>query len=166
MRRLDFPPQVLDQIEHDRYHHPCPQVQRRMELLRLAAHGLHRADLIRLTGLSRATVQRRLDNYRDGGLDAVRRWGYRGQPNALAPHAPTLEDHFRRHPPATVADAQTTIERLTGVRRGPTQVRQFLKKVGPRVSQGSGRTRQGRSRRPEAVPRPRTPAPAGRGGSR
>lgn len=152
MRRLDFPPPVLAQIEHDRYHHPCPQVQRRMELLRLAAHGLPRADLLRLTGLSRATVQRRLDNYRDGGLDAVRRWAYRGQPNGLAPHAASLEDHFRRHPPATVADAQATIERLTGVRRGPTQVRQFLKKVGPRVPQGPRRAGQGRPGGPAAVP--------------
>ena len=152
MRRLDFRPDVLAQIEHDRYHHPCPQVQRRMELLRLAAHGLPRADLIRLSGLSRATVQRRLDDYRDGSLDAVRRWDYCGQPSGLAPHATTLEEHFRRHPPATVADAQATIARLTGVRRGPTQVRLFLKKVGPRVSQGPRRAGQGRPRRPAPVP--------------
>lgn len=153
MRALDFPPDVLAQIEHDRYCHPCPQVQRRMELLRLAAHGLARADLIRLTGLSRATVQRRLDDYRDGGLDAVRRWDYRGQPSGLAPHAATLEEHFRHHPPATVADAAETIFRLTTVRRGPTQVRQFLKKVGARVPQGPGRPGQGRPGRPGAVPR-------------
>lgn len=143
MRTLDFPPDVLAQIEHDRFLHPCPQVQRRMELLRLAAHGLPRADRIRLSGLSRATVQRRLDDYRDGGLDAVRRWAYRGQPSGLAPHAATLEDHFRRHPPATVAAATDAIARLTGVRRGPTQVRLFLKKLGPRVPQGPRRARQG-----------------------
>ena len=85
-------------------------------------------------------------------IDAVRRWDYCGQPSGLAPHAATLEDHFRRHPPATVADAQATIERLTGVRRGPTQVRQFLKKVGPRVPQGPRRAGQGRPGRPAAVP--------------
>ena len=144
MRPLDFPPDVLEQIERDRYLHPCPQVQRRMELLRLAAHGLPRPDLVRLTGLSRATIQRRLDDYRDGGLDAVRRWDYRGQPSRLAPHTAALEDHFRRHPPATVADAADAIARLTGVRRGPTQVRQFLKKLGPRVPQGPRRAGQGR----------------------
>src|SRR4051812_17281605 len=153
MRALDFPPAVLEQIERDRFLHPCPQVQRRMELLRLAAHGLPRADLIRLTGLSRATVQRRLDDYRDGGLDAVRRWDYRGHPSGLAPHAATLEEHFRRHPPATVADAADAIFRLTKVRRGPTQVRQFLKKLGARVPQGPRRPGQGRPGRPAAVPR-------------
>ena len=153
MRALNFPPDVLAQIEHDRFLHPCPQVQRRMELLRLAAHGLSRADLIRLTGLSRATVQRRLDDYRDGGLDAVCRWGYRGQPSGLVPHAATLEEHFRRHPPATVADAGDAIFRLTKVRRGPTQVRAFLKKVEVRVPQGPRRAGQGQPGRPAAVPR-------------
>jgi transposase len=153
MRALDFPPDALDLGEHDRYQHPCPQVQRRMELLRLAAHGLPRADLIRLTGLSRATVQRRLDDYRDGGLDAVRRWAYRGQPGGLARHATTLEEHSRLHPPATVADAADAIFRLTAVRRGPTQVRLFLKKVGARIPQGPGRPGQGRPGRPGAVPR-------------
>lgn len=128
MRPLHFPPDVLAEIEHDRFHHPVPQIQRRMELLRLAAHGLPRADLIRLSGLSKATVQRRLDEYRDGGLDAVRRWDFRGRANGLAPHATTLDGHFATHPPATVADAREVIRQLTGVRRGLTQVRLFLKK--------------------------------------
>lgn len=129
MRPLHFPPDVLAEIEHDRFHHPVPQVQRRMELLRLAAHGLPRPDLIRLSGLSKATVQRRLDEYRDGGLDAVRRWHFRGRANGLAPHTATLEEHFAAHPPATVADARAAIEQMTGVRRGLTQVRLFLKKT-------------------------------------
>ena len=59
MRPLHFPPDVLAEIEHGRFHHPDPQIQRRMELLRLAAHGLPRSYLIRLSGLSKATVQRR-----------------------------------------------------------------------------------------------------------
>lgn len=35
MRPLHFPPDVRAAIEHDRFHHPVPQIQRRMELLRL-----------------------------------------------------------------------------------------------------------------------------------
>ncbi|MBN9519704.1 hypothetical protein J0H58_14475 [bacterium] len=101
-----------------------------MELLRLAAHGLSRADLIRLTGRSRATAQHRLDDDRDGSLDAGRRCGYRGQPNGLARHAATLEEHFRHHSPATAADAADAIFHLTKVRRGPTRAWQFLRNGG------------------------------------
>ena len=159
MRPFDFPVDVLAEIAADRFHHPAPKVQRRMEVLWLTAHGVPRAEVVRLSAASRASVQRYLDAYRDGGLDAVRQLRYVVPTSALDTHAPTLEAHFRDHPPRTTADAQATIERLTGVRRGLTQVRQFLKKVGPRVSQGPGRPGQGRSGRPEAVPRRRTAAP-------
>lgn len=166
MRRFDVPPPVLADIAADRFHHPSSKVQRRMEVLWLTANGVTRADVIRLSGASRASVQRYLDTYRDGGLDAVRQLRYVVPTSALAPHAPTLEAHFRDHPPRTTADAQAIIERLTGIRRGLTQVRLFLKKDRPRVPQGPGRPGQGRSGRPATVPRPRTAAPAGRGGGR
>jgi len=143
VRGLKFPKADLERIDHDRFHHPCPQIQKRMEVLRLAAYGLKRPDIVRLSGLSRASVQRRLDEYRDGGLDAVTRWNYQGRPSPLQKHATDLKTHFEKHPPATVAEARRVIEEKTGVRRGLTQVRLFLKKTGLGVSQGPGRPGQG-----------------------
>ena len=72
MRPFDFPPAVLAEVAADRFHHPSPKVQRRMEVLWLTAHGVTRADVLRLSGASRASVRRDRDAYRDGGLDAVR----------------------------------------------------------------------------------------------
>ena len=153
MKRLEVTPAQREQIDHDRFHHPCPQIQKRMEVLRLAAHGLPQNQIAQLSGLSIPTVQRRLADFRRGGLDAVRRWNYRGRPSVLRDHAPTLEDYFRQHPPATVAEAQEVIAAKTGIRRGLTQVRAFLKTVRPRVSQSAGRTGERRSGRPATVPR-------------
>ena len=166
MRPFDFPSAVLSDSAADRFHHPSPKVQRRMEVLWLTAKGVPRAEVVRRSGASRASVQRYLDTYRDAGLDAVRQLRYVVPTSALDPHAPTLEAHFHAHPPRTTADAQATIARLTGVRRGLTQVRQFLKKVGPRLPQGAGRAGQRRPGRPAAVPGRRTAAAAGRGGGR
>jgi transposase len=129
MPSLLFTPSEVEQIDHDRFYHPCPQIQRRMEVLRLAAHGLPQAEIAQLTGLSKATIQRRLADFRRGRLHAVGAWNYRGRPSILHQHAPTLEEYFRSHPPATVADARAVIEEKTGVRRGLTQVRLFLKKI-------------------------------------
>ena len=129
MRSLQITPAELERIDHDRFYHPCPQIQKRMEVLRLAAHGLPQAEIVQLTGLSKATVQRRIADYRRGQLDAVQAWNYRGRPSVLHEHAQTLEEHFRTHPPATVAEARAVIEAKTGVRRGLTQVRMFLKNL-------------------------------------
>ena len=70
-----------------------------------------------------------LDGYEAGGVAAVRASPRpRGTPaGVLAGHRPTLEAEFRDRPPHTVAEACDRVERLTGVRRGPTQVRRFLR---------------------------------------
>jgi transposase len=39
-------------------------------------------------------------------------------------------EEFRQRPPASVGEAAQRIEQVTGLKRGPTQVRQFLKAVG------------------------------------
>ena len=43
-------------------------------------------------------------------------------------HQSSLEAYFLENPPRTAREAQAAIERLTGVRRGLSQVRAFLKK--------------------------------------
>ena len=129
MRTVNFDPAVLDAIRHDRYHHPHPRVQQKMEVLWLKSQGVTHAEIGKLAGVSRRTVQRILDDYRAGGLDQVRTLSFRRPQSELLQHQGTLEDYFLEHLPASTAQAQAVIEQLTGIRRGLTQVRQFLKKV-------------------------------------
>jgi transposase len=127
MRTFTFAPEVLAAIRHDRYQHPHPRVQQKMEVLWLKSQGLPHADIARYADVSLRTVQRYLDEYASGGLASCRCWPWRGSPNVLAAHAAALEDHFVEHPPHTARAAQAVIERETGVRRSLTQVRAFLK---------------------------------------
>jgi transposase len=128
MRRFTFPANDLDAIRHDRYHHPHPRVQQKMEVIWLKSQGCTHQDIARLADVSRRSVQRYLDDYADGGLERLRRLSWQGKPNALAACQASLEDHFLENPPRSAREAQAAIERLTGVRRGLTQVRAFLKK--------------------------------------
>ena len=141
MRTFTFSETDLAQIAHDRYHHPHPHVQEKMAVLWLKSRGVGHTEIARLTGLHRNTVQRYLGEYRAGGLDECRRLRWAGQPSALHDHAGTLEDYFLANPPRSTAEAQAAIERLTGVRRGPTQVRLFLKKLSACAGGRSARSR-------------------------
>jgi len=141
MRPVPVTADDLAAIAHDRYHHPVPLVQKRMEVVWLYHHGQTQAACAALAGVSHRSVQRYLDAYRDGGLTALRRVEWRGPAGELAAHAATLEDYFLQNPPHTVAEAAAAIERLTGVRRGPTQVRQFLKKTSGWRGGGSATSR-------------------------
>jgi transposase len=129
MRHFEFSRDVLAEIERDRFRHPDPLVQQRMEVLWLKAHGERHVRIAELAGLARATVQRVLDQYEAGGLESVRTFHWHVPTSELARYQPLLEAEFRQRPPHTVAEACQRIEQLTGVRRGPTRVREFLRET-------------------------------------
>jgi transposase len=128
MRVFTFSPEVLAEIRHERYHHPHPRVQRKMEVLWLKSRGLAHAEIAEFADVSPRSVQRYLDEFEQGGLDRVRRLSWQGKPCELDEHQASLEDYFLEHPPRSAREAQQAIERLTGIRRGLSQVRAFLKK--------------------------------------
>lgn len=147
MRRFTFTAEDLDALRYERYHHPHPRVQQRMEVLWLKSQGLTHEDIARLADVSRRSVQRYLDDFAAGGLVRLRRLAWPGQPNALAAHRDSLEDYFLEHPPHSAREAQAAIEQQTGVRRGLTQVRAFLKKLSTCAGARSGPSRPRRTRR-------------------
>jgi transposase len=130
MRHVTFAADDLTSIAWERYHHPDPRVQRKMEILWLKHHGLTHADIARLAGVARSTVQRTLDEFRAGGLEQLRRCPWAGPGSALDEHRRSLEDYFTEHPPRSVKEAQRVIHERTGLRRGLTQVRRFLRRLG------------------------------------
>jgi transposase len=147
MRRFTFTPEDLAAIRHDRYQHPHPRVQQRMEVLWLKSQGLSHEEIARLADVSRRSVQRYLDIFAAGGLEGLRRLPWKGKANELASHQGALEDYFLENPPRSSRDAQAAIERQTGIRRGLTQVRAFLKKLSACAGARSGRSRPRRTRR-------------------
>jgi transposase len=128
MTRLTFSEADQQTLRRERFEHPHPRVQQRMEVLWLISHGLVYPEAARLAGVSEATVDRYVAAYRQGGLEALRelQWGI--ATSELLDHRESLEESFRRNPPHTVAEACQRIKDETGIERGPTQVRAFLKK--------------------------------------
>lgn len=130
MRTVSFSEADLETIAYERYHHPDPQVQRKMEVLWLLHHGETHERIATLAGISRSSVHRYLTDYLEGGLDLIRRCSYKGSVSQLDEQQASLEEYFDKHPPHTVKEAQQVIEQRSGIRRGLTQVRRFLKRLG------------------------------------
>jgi transposase len=129
MSRLTFSPEEQQALHQERFEHPHPRVQQRMEVLWLLSQGLVYPEAARLAGVSEATVDRSVALYRQGGRAALRElnWG-KSSPSELMRHRLSLEASFRQNPPHTVAEACQRIKDETGIERRPTQVRAFLKK--------------------------------------
>jgi len=117
-------------LEVERFTYPHPMVQRRMEALYLKSKGLEHGLILEICCISEPTLVRYLRAYEKEGLAGLKRLGYVGQPSQIRSHVGSLEEHFRQHPPATSAQAQADIKRLTGLDRSPTQVRKFLHNIG------------------------------------
>ena len=128
MARLAFSDQEQQALYKERFEHPHPRVQQRMEVLWLISQGLVYAQVARLAGVSEATVDRYVAVYRQGGLEALREFQWGNSAGELLQHRDSLEESFRQNPPHTVAEACQRIKDETGIERRPTQVRAFLKK--------------------------------------
>jgi transposase len=128
MRAFTFSPEVLAEIRHDRYHHPHPRVQRKMAVLWLKSQGFTHQHIATLADVSPRSVQRYLDEFQHGGLPRIRCLAWQGKHSALDDHQQSLEDYFIEHPPRSAREAQHAIFQQTGIRRGLSQVRAFLKK--------------------------------------
>src|SRR5262245_49313360 len=127
MRTLLFSPEDLRAIARDRYHHPDPRVQQKMEVLWLKSHQLAHDEIAAYAGVSRRTVQRYLNDYLEGGLPRLLRLCWHQPQSVLTAHEASLEDYFLEHPPRSAKQARAVIEQRTGIRRSLSRVRHFLK---------------------------------------
>lgn len=130
MDKVEFTTTEREALHYWRFHHPHPRVQRKMEALYLKSQGLAPADICRLCAISKTTLYRYLHTYHDGGIDTLKEVPFYRQQSQLAAYHTSIEADFRQRPPASVAEAAARIADLTGLERGPTQVRQFLKSLG------------------------------------
>lgn len=117
-------------IGYERYHHPHPHVQKKMEVLWLKSQGLKHKDICRVADVCPRTLRTHLLEYEKGGLDAIRQLNFHKPRSDLDDWRSSLEEHFRKHPPANATQAMAEIERLTGLRRSPERVRQFMRRMG------------------------------------
>ena len=139
--QLEFTPEGLEELNYERYRHPLPLVQRRMEALWLKSHGLPHGQIAQLVNISENTLRDYFQLYLDGGVERLKEVAIQGPESVLQEHHISLEAYFRAHPPATIKEAQAKIETLTGIKRCETQVRECLKTNSLSVVGASGCSR-------------------------
>jgi transposase len=117
-------------VNEERVAHPDLRVREKMLVLWLLHCGATREEAARVVGVSRSTVQRDVAAFRTGGLDGLRRFHHHRPRSEMAAYRELIRASFEERPARTMAEACDRIFQLTGLRRGPSQVRQFLKDMG------------------------------------
>ena len=117
-------------VNEERTFHPNARIRERMLVLWLLHNELTRQQAAQVAGVGRATVQRYVAAFREGGLDGLRQWNVNRPISEMAAYRELIRESFAKEPVRTVAEASERIFQLTGLRRGPSQVRKFLKDLG------------------------------------
>jgi len=134
MIQLNFLKQDIRELEYERYNHPHPRVQQKMWVLYLKHFNKIPHELIaEITGVSPNTMRAYFIEYKTGGIESLKQIKFNQPKSKLIEHKATIEEYFRDHPPATVAEASSKIEELTGIKRGLTQTAKFMKNIGMKL---------------------------------
>ena len=130
MLQLAFSEADKQALHYERYHHPHPRVQQRMEALWLKSQGVPHHQIAQLCAISAHTLRSYLKLYQTGGVAAFQQRNFHCPQSAFSASRDPIETHVREHPPQTINEAVAMLETLTGIRRSPTQGRLFLTHLG------------------------------------
>jgi transposase len=130
MLHLTFSATDIEQLHYERFHHPHPRVQRKMEALYLKSQGFAHREIAQMIRVSEPTVLSYLRAYQAGGIEQLKELTFYRPESKLKSHQDSLAAYFRAHPPQSLAQAASKIAELTGIERSREQVRHFLKGMG------------------------------------
>ncbi len=119
------------QVLKERESHPSACVRRRLQVIWSLHCGLTRELAAQIAGVAKSSVARDVRLYRNGGVAALLKSGRDYKPTSeLAQYESVIRESLEQQPVRTIAEACQRIQDLTGVKRQPSQVRHFLKRIG------------------------------------
>ena len=129
MLKIDISKSDIELLRHARFNHPHPRVMQKMEVVYLKGLELDTDLICTITGFCQNTVRTYLKQYKKEGIDGLKEINFYRPSSILAEYSGTIENYFIENPPSSISEAAAKIEELTGIKRGETQTRKFLKSM-------------------------------------
>ena len=128
--KINFSEEEISQLRYEHLHYEHSRVRRRCEVVYLKSLEFSHQDIGRLVGISQPTLRSYLNMYKNGGIEKLKELNFYRPVSKLEAHREKLKTEFTSNPPKSINEAKKRIENLTGILRSPTQVRQFIKRLG------------------------------------
>ena len=130
MIKISFTQEQVDELHFERFNHPNARIRLKMEALFLKSQGLAHHQIQKLCQISSVTLTTYIKQYAQGGIERLKLNLHKGKANELQKHEQSLTELFEKNPPTSTKEAAKMIEDQTGICRGLTQVRAFMKRIG------------------------------------
>ena len=100
-----------------------------MDVVYLKGLGFSNEDTCKITGVCDNTMREYLKQYEEGGIDRLQAVNFYKPSSDLQACSGTIKTYLTAHPPTSISQAAAIIEKLTGIKRGETQIRKFFKSM-------------------------------------
>jgi len=128
---LNLSAEEIQQIKIERYTYGDIMIQKRLNAIYLmAVTDLNDCQIAEIVGCHRNILPDWRDKCLYQGLPSLYVNHYHKPESELEQHSQSIFSHFDEHPIQSVNQAVAVIEELTGIKRSPTQIRQFLLRHG------------------------------------
>ena len=129
MQKIEISSADLLLLRKERFTHPHPRVMLKMEVVYLKGLGYSNEEVCKIADVCDNTVREYLRRYASGGIERLKAVNFNKPGSELRGYCETIEKYFTEHPPSSISEASAKIEEMTGIKRGETQVRKFLKSL-------------------------------------
>ena len=130
MLTLNLSEAEIQKLNYERFHYPSPIVQKRMHVMYMKSKGYSHNEISDVMDVHPNSVTNFIKLYNQSGLEGLQTLNYTGRESELEKFEDTIEAEFEKHPPLSSKQAADTIYKMTGISRCPTQIREFMKRIG------------------------------------
>jgi transposase len=133
MLTLNLDQAEIQRLNYERFHYPCPMVQKRLHAVYLkAVLGASNQHIGLLCDLHPNSVAHWVKAYRQQGFEVLTQNRYGTNASQLDGSRQSILESLQAQPPHSANQAVARIEELTGLRRSPCSVRRWMHKQGLR----------------------------------
>jgi len=117
---------LLKELRYTSHH---PRVMCKMDALYMKSLDIDNKLICKILDICPNSLLEYIRQYKRGGIEELSKIKFNKPCSELKVYSGSIEEYFTLHPPASIAEASAKIEKLTGIKRGETQVRKFLKSL-------------------------------------
>jgi transposase len=127
LTNLEISSEELEWLKYERYHYPCPLVQKRLHAIYIkAVSGLSNEKVGVLVDAHRNSISEWIAICQAKGIDALLDVNYGTNISKLESHATNIVELFTAHPPRSINEAIIKVKELTGIERSHTRLLAFM----------------------------------------
>lgn len=128
MIKINFTAENQDELFHNFIYEKHSKTRKKNFVLYLKSLKMKHNEIRHISRVSKPTLASYLKEYKNNGINSFKDLKWKGQASQLLDFKDLIETDFDKNPPKSTNEAQARIEKLTGIKRSPTQIREFMKK--------------------------------------